>query len=88
MENTEQKTPTNIQPCAHLHKVADPAIRAGSGAGSPHALSLKCGAPLDGNLKLLYINDCYRDPVNIFYIKMRNSLFGLWNLFDMFDELH
>jgi len=42
--------------------------------------------PLDENIKL-YMNHCHRDPVNIFFINMRNSLFRLLILFDVFDEL-
>jgi len=46
----------------------------------------KFGAPLDRNFKL-YMNHCHLYPVNIFVINMRNSLFRLLILFDMFDEL-
>jgi len=31
-------------------------------------------------------NHCHRDPANVFFTKMRNSLFKLLILFDVFDK--
>jgi len=41
---------------------------------------------LGGNIKQC-INNCHRDPVNIFLMSMHNSLFRLLILFEIFDEL-
>jgi len=57
------------------------------GVNCPPRLPAKNVAPpLDGNFKL-YMNHCHLDPVNICFINMRNSLFRLLILFDMFDKL-
>jgi len=66
--------------------VADPAIGVVGGELPPLPLCRHCGALLDVNFKL-YMNHCHLDPVNICFTNMRNSLFRLLILFDVFDEL-
>jgi len=59
------------------------------GSVTPATTTGTVGDPAIGwieNFKL-YMNDCHRYPVNIFVINMRNSLFRLFILFDVFEEL-
>jgi len=65
--------------------VADTTIAWGGGDAPFTPFCLKLSAPLDGNF-ILYINHCHRDPVNIFQINRRNSLFRLLILCEVFDE--
>jgi len=65
--------------------VADPAIGVGGGL-PPTPPTKNSWRALDVNFKL-YMNHCHRYPVNIFVINMRNSLFRLLILFDMFEEV-
>jgi len=69
-----------------LWALADPDIGVGGKLPPPpRPPRQKFGIPLDGNFKL-YMNHCHRDPVNIFYINMRNSLFIFLILFEVLDE--
>jgi len=58
-----------------------------TGGGTPPRPSAeKMWRPLDVKFKL-YLNHCHRNPVHVFFINMRNQLFRLLILFDVFDEL-
>jgi len=55
--------------------------RGGLAAPPPAPLPKIWHPPYEQNFKL-YMNHCHRDPVNIFFINVHNSLFRLLILFD------
>jgi len=66
--------------------MVDPVICVGGREVPTHAPLLKMLPPPGRNIKL-YMNNCQRDPVKIFVIKIRNSLFRMLILFDVSGKL-